>query len=66
MVRSKELKLWDCDGTLEHIHHWLYVAAREQGRPRSQPDGGDHRQPERQSGLKRVSLSESNANVVMM
>ena len=22
--------LWDWDGTLERIHHWLYVAAREQ------------------------------------
>ena len=29
--------LWDWDGTLERIHHWLYVASREQvGREASQ------------------------------
>ena len=44
--------LWDWDGTLERIHHTLYVATREQRRARGEPDGRDHRQPERQGRSK--------------
>ena len=40
--------LWDWDGTLERIHHALYVETRE-------PDCCDHRQPERQGRSKRGS-----------
>jgi transposase len=29
--------LWDWDGTLERIHHWLYVAAREQAGREASP-----------------------------
>src|SRR5256885_13991106 len=29
--------LWDLDGTLERIHHALYVAVREQARPETKP-----------------------------
>ena len=29
--------LWDWDGTLEHIHHALYVAAREQAGREANP-----------------------------
>ena len=47
--------LWDWDGTLERIHHALYVATREQRGARGEPDGGDHRQPERQGRSKRGS-----------
>ena len=38
--------LWDWDGTLERIHRALCPDARA-GRARGQPNGGDHRQPER-------------------
>ena len=41
--------LWEWDGTLERIHHALYVATRER---RGEPDGRDHRQPERQGRSK--------------
>ena len=44
--------LWDWDGTLERIHHALYVAAREQRGTRGEPNRRDHRQPERQGGSK--------------
>ena len=45
--------LWDWDGTLERIHHALYVAVREQAGREASPTRGDHRQPERQGGAKR-------------
>ena len=35
--------LWDWDGTLERIHHALYVAVREQAGREASPDRGDHR-----------------------
>ena len=41
--------LWEWDGTLERIHHALDVATRERG---GEPDGRDHRQPERQGRSK--------------
>jgi transposase len=45
--------LWTWDGTLERIHHALYVAVREQaGREASPTDHGDY-QPERQGRAKR-------------
>src|SRR3954452_15607549 len=47
--------LWDWDGTLERIHHALYVAVREQDGREASPRRGDHRQPERQGGAKRGS-----------
>ena len=47
--------LWDWDGTLERIHHALYVADARAGGARGEPDGGDHRQPERQGRSKRGS-----------
>ncbi len=45
--------LWDWDGTLERKPPRALCRGARAGRPRSQPDGGDHRQPERQSGSKR-------------
>ncbi len=37
------LELWNWDGTLERIHHALYVAVREQeGRESASSDSGDH------------------------
>jgi transposase len=36
------------DGTLERIHHTLYVGRRQAGRTRSQANRGNHRRPERQ------------------
>ena len=41
------------DGTLDRIHHALYVQCREQAGRRGQPDRRDHRQPERQERGKR-------------
>src|SRR5438132_3322537 len=46
--------LWDWDGALERIHHALYVETRER-EGRGEPDGCDHRQPERQGRSKRGS-----------
>ena len=39
--------LWNWDGTFARIHDALYMACREQA-GRAQPEGGDHRQPERE------------------
>jgi hypothetical protein len=36
---ARLLELWNWDGTLEHVHHALYVAVREQaGREASPPN----------------------------
>ena len=35
--------LWSWDGTLDRIHHALYVECRERARARGFPDGRDHR-----------------------
>jgi transposase len=43
--------LWDWDGTLERLHHALYVATREREGAR-RAHRRDHRQPERQGGSK--------------
>ena len=45
--------LWTWDGTLERIHHALYVAVREQAGREASHDHGDYRQPERQGRAKR-------------
>ena len=49
------LDLWNWDGTLERIHHALYVKCREKlcemprkGWTRGKSNGGHHRQPERE------------------
>jgi putative transposase len=47
--------LWDWDGTLERLHHTLYVATREQEGREASPTGRDHRQPECQGRSKRGS-----------
>jgi putative transposase len=47
--------LWDWDGTLERIHHALYVETREREGREVELDGCDHRQPERQGRSKRGS-----------
>ena len=39
------LGLWNWDGTLDRIHHALYLKCREKG-ARSQPHGLRHRQSE--------------------
>ena len=44
--------LWEWDGTLERIHHALYVATREREGREASPTRGDHRQPERQGRSK--------------
>jgi transposase len=38
--------LWSCDGTLDRIHHALYVACRDE------PERCHHRQPEREKRRK--------------
>ena len=40
------LGLWNWDGTLDRIHHALYLKCREKARARSQPHGLHHRQSE--------------------
>ena len=47
------LDLWNWDGTLDRIHHVLYVKCREKAGRDAKPDGGDHRQPEREKRGKR-------------
>ena len=37
------LELWNWDGTLERIHHELYVAVREQEGRETEPDSGHYR-----------------------
>src|SRR4051794_5768548 len=49
------LELWNWDGTLERIHHALYVEVREQEGREGKPDGGDHRLPGREGRSKRGS-----------
>jgi transposase len=54
------LDLWDWDGTLERIHHALYVAAREQAGREASPECCHHRPAERQrSGKRGASLGPS-------
>jgi hypothetical protein len=43
--------LWDWDGTLERVHHALYVATREREGREASPTA-DHRQSKRQIGSK--------------
>ena len=45
--------LWSWDGTLDRIHHALYVAVPPSRLARGEPDRRDHRQPERQERGKR-------------
>ena len=45
--------LWTWDGTLDRIHHALYVQCRELAQPRTQPDRRHHRQSKRQERGKR-------------
>ena len=45
--------LWTWDGTLDRIHHALYVQCRELGQPRTQPERRHHRQSKRQERGKR-------------
>ncbi len=51
--------LWTYDGTLDRIHHALYVKCREADGSRSQPDRRRHRQPERQEQRKKGALHRS-------
>ena len=44
---------WNHDGTLERMHHALYVKCREQAGQRSQPNRCGDRQPEREERRKR-------------
>ena len=44
---------WDHDGTLDRVHHALYVQCRELAGQRRQPNCRDYRQPERQERGKR-------------
>src|SRR3954452_3264792 len=54
------LDLWDWDGTLERIHHALYVEVRENAGREAEPDDGDHRQPDRKGCRQRgASLDAS-------
>ena len=45
------LELWNWDGTLERIHHALYVAVREEEGREASPDGGDHQLAERKGSI---------------
>ncbi len=42
------LDLWGCDGTLDRIHHALYVECREQGEREASPPAAIQRQPKRE------------------
>ena len=44
---------WQDDGTLDRLHHALYVLCREQADREASPTAGHHRQPERQEPGKR-------------
>ena len=46
-------RLWKWDGTLDRIHHALYVKCREQAEREASPTACDHRQPEREERRKR-------------
>jgi transposase len=49
---------WICDGTLDRIHHALYVECREKAeREASQPHRLHHRQPEREERRKKGASS---------
>ena len=37
------LDLWSYDGTLDRIHHALYVECRERGKHEASPTAGHHR-----------------------
>ena len=45
--------LWSWDGTLDRIHHALYVEVPRASGARGQSDRRDHRQPEREERRKR-------------
>ena len=49
------LELWNWDGTLERIHHELYVAVREQEGREAEPDSSHYRLADRQRLAKRGS-----------
>ena len=44
---------WHCDGTLDRIHHALYVECREKGEREASPTACHHRQSEREKRRKR-------------
>src|SRR6202040_1039113 len=44
---------WNCDGTLNRIHHALYLSMPQESGPRGQPHRLHHRQPEREKRRKR-------------
>ena len=50
------LELWNWDGTLERIHHELYVAVREQEGREPKPDSSYYRFPDCEGRAKRGSL----------
>src|SRR3954471_2525496 len=49
------LRAWD--GTLRRLHHALFRPGSRTGGQGGEPDGGDHRQPERQGRRKRGRAS---------
>jgi hypothetical protein len=53
--------LWTWAGTLERIHHALYVAVRERAGREGEPDHGNHRRPERQGRAKSGACSTRDA-----
>src|SRR5262249_31160283 len=55
------LELWNWDGTLERIHHALYVAGREQEGREASPKGGDHRFADGKGCSKRGSWLDPSA-----
>ena len=48
-----DFMLWDWDGTLERIHHALYVAVRDREGREASPSAAVIRQPERQASVKK-------------
>ena len=54
------LDLWSYDGTLERIHHELYVKCREQADAVSEPHSRHHRQSKREERRKRGHSIDPN------
>ena len=50
---ARLLELWNWDGTLERVHHALYVGGARAGGTGSKPDSSDHRFAERKGCPKR-------------
>jgi hypothetical protein len=46
------LSHWEWDGTIERVHHVLYVTVREAAGREGEPDDSNYRQPDGEGGAK--------------